>query len=452
MILPVRHVSEVVLSFFAERFNFADRIYLALQKVPLYLLLITSLLSGGCADRGTFRSDPQVSINLNDILPEGWVAIDDLRPVNLDGDAEDEFLLLYSYDNGLDAGPVGATIYDFQRDAAFVTGEAPSNLIPIPNQPTGFYVPYRILPNYWEMAVGISDYTSADVYAPVGQFIAPPGTTSDNIVIRAISWSGGDTAETEVNTADELLVYGGSTHLTIVWWKNTFDGYGVVQLHAPFGFEEFFWGEGGLEDQSPLMSVVGRFLLNDRSRLCRKIRYRRASDPQNGAPSETGILYSVTPLGIRFCQSIPRHPFYPEGVVLAYLLDPVGHAHLVQSTAGNDADTALLRQEMMDLFAPFQLDSEVAQIVDLQTRASVPYPPRQPGGNQFLLMTNVCVEIESLNQKDVPMRQFVFSLRHRPPNLQDRITDRWLIDSLPQVMGSNELDCYRFIQMRPPDL
>ena len=426
------------------------------DQACLALLLCGGFLISGCSSQmSLFQSAPQISIDLSEVLPTDWAILGNLREVNLDGDADIEYLLLYSYDgdpnDASNSGPIGALLYDKQLDSAFVTGDAPAELIPIPNQPAGIYVPYPILPNYWEMAVGVTNYTSADPYAPVDQFIAPPLTKDAEVIVANITRGGNLASDAGVEVGpDELLIYGGETHLTVVWWKNAFDGYGVVQLHAPYGFESFNWGDGGIPNQSPLQSVIGSFPLNDRSRLCRKVRYTRVLSPgDDGRPgSKPAITYTITALGIRFCDAIPTHPFYPEGVVLAYMLDPLNHGSLVEAV--NEGDTSDLRLALNSQLNELQIETGLERIEDLQTRAAVPYPPRVPGGTEVLLTTNVCVAIHSLNNAQM-LRQMRFILRYYPAKLATKVTDRWvIIDTQPQDLAIDQMGCRDFIQLRPP--
>ncbi len=39
----------------------------------------------------------------------------------------------------------------------------------------------------------------------------------------------------------ELLIRGGDTHLTFVWWRDAMYGYGVTQLAAEGGFRGVDW-------------------------------------------------------------------------------------------------------------------------------------------------------------------------------------------------------------------
>ena len=80
------------------------------------------------------------------------------QSINIDGDDAPEYLLFFTYDND----QVGAVIYDEQIGSTQTTSPTP---VPVPNQPSGLYVPYRLEPDYWAGAGSVG-------------YIAPVGTTS----------------------------------------------------------------------------------------------------------------------------------------------------------------------------------------------------------------------------------------------------------------------------------
>ncbi len=71
---------------------------------------------------------------------------------------------------------------------------------------------------------------------------------------------------------------------------------------------------------APVASLVGLEPIRDelaRSVLCRETRYDRIVLETEQA---TTIEYRPTDMGITFCRTpLPPYPFYPEGVVLAFL-------------------------------------------------------------------------------------------------------------------------------------
>ncbi|MEX1018525.1 MAG: hypothetical protein WDZ49_02645, partial [Litorilinea sp.] len=75
-------------------------------------LVIGALLLAGCGMSGFFADTPEVPLELdyNRLLPEGWKPIAQWYEVDIDGDGDTEYLLLFTYD----AGQVGAVIYDQQ--------------------------------------------------------------------------------------------------------------------------------------------------------------------------------------------------------------------------------------------------------------------------------------------------------------------------------------------------
>ena len=99
------------------------------------------------------------------------------------------------------------------------------SLAPVALQPFGYYKPYRLLPSYWAYTFG----------GGMGQgFVAPPGQGA-SVVPVVVTADGGN------GPPVELVLRGGTTHLTFVWWKNQAEGYGVTQLYAPGGFEGINW-------------------------------------------------------------------------------------------------------------------------------------------------------------------------------------------------------------------
>lgn len=424
--------------------KFINRIQLPIIRAVL-LGMVLLLGTAGC--RSVLRPSIPLPIDLQNVIPSYWTPTEELRTLSIDGDADVEYLLLYRYDQGVDAdgspipGPIGAVIYDLQIDSGTVLGPEPTELVPIPNQPSGFYVPYRILPNYWS-ATGNRYYVVPGAeFFPVGYYIAEPEDNA-NIITTPIQRDATNSSDNINTLYDEMIIYGGDTHITSIWWENAYDGYGVAHLFAPGGFRNFTWE--GTNQASPIKSVEGAFPLLDRSRLCRNFLYTRAKDEDNEVKSpDTTIAaarYAVSELGIDFCDGTPRHPFYPEGIALAYLLEPGARTALVEEGKVAAVNKAIDFEKIKE-------DSE--RIQNLRTQSIIPYPPRAEGGVQYDLETTVCVELVSA---DNLRRQVDFVLRYIPPTLDETTTTRdirsdemIIVDVRPQDMDENDTVCWERI-------
>ena len=341
------------------------------------------LLLGGCTLLP--RTEPEVPINTryDHVLPAGWTAIRDWQPVNLDSDSEDEYLLLFRFDNG----QVGALIAE--GDPA-----------------TSISEPEQLLPRYF------------DDHGALGQgVIAAPGTLSN--IITATQVSGN-------NPAHELLIRSGETHLTFAWWKGTRLGYGVTQLYAPGGFG-VDW-ETWEDDPAPITSVMGYFPLDDyraRANVCRVVQYTRRTDLPSDFPT---IVFGAQPQGLHFCASaIPLHPYAPEGVVLAYLhwsrADSAGLLHLLTpgTTLGQlDAESAAERWP-------------IERIADIAAYPSVPMAQTE-AEHVLSPTTTVCVEFAETANPTL-RRWLLYTLRYQPPDAQQRLPGRWTVSgAFPEPM------------------
>lgn len=458
------------------------------SKVALSVALLTALLLGGC-NSGNEQGEPNILRSFpaewTPLAPESNQRFSFLQPtsywqpVSIDGDQDDEFLVFYTYDNSANGegdGPVGALIYDFQDTSEFVVGQ-PS--LPIPLQPSGNFVPYRLLPSYWE---GLD-----------GAFISPTGGDSARRVVPVRRAPPTPLAPPDSSPYNELVVIGGGGTLTFVWWRNIFDGYGVTQIRGPAGFRNINDKDNlSMDDWAGEESVINQidalFPLNgalrsdgrpspgstaaiDRSLLCHVVRYLRApvqTTPSTVAGSvyQEDITYNASPKGIQFCRAnSPRHPFYPEGVVLQYLLkDDVTRRALMAP--------ALDKTEQDDLLKATLFDSSTEWIADLATRRAIDYPesfrttqpPDLPDSNQPTLtqtrrlMTQVCVEIQPNVVGAQEPRLLYFSLVNEPPtiNLNEpptatgdaaRNSDRLWITYVEDATGWGAANCTELVQL-----
>lgn len=385
----------------------------------LLLFLLFPLLLAGCS-----QAEEQLSIDLRAILPTEWVAVGTWKPVNIDADGEQEYLLFYTYDASTTAdglaipGPIGGVIYDSQTPASVPANEVDAR------PPAPWLQPYTLLPSYWRGA-GYGFVAPPQAQPPTFfeiQRVLPDEVQNSYFETLAAQQIGGaaDTpAPANLPVNDELVVYGGDsvigghTHISIFWWSNPREGYGSTQITAPGGLKVTKWD--GVENRSPIRQVRARYPEDDRSQLCQESTWTRFLDPDYTSPDafRPAVYYVEGPRRLIFCYGTPDTPFYPESVVLAWLLDPSGHRNLVdpaqaESVAATLASylrvSALRYHQTIDAIGPIQT-----------TEGSVP------------LRTNVQAWIVYPAQVGEETRLYEFTLEHLPTNNSQRTTDRWRI-------------------------
>ena len=385
----------------------------------LLLSLLFPLLFAGCS-----QGQEQLNIDLRAILPAEWVAVGTWTPVNIDADDEQEYLLFYTYDASATAdgasiaGPIGGVIYDSQTPASVPASEADAR------PPAPWLQPYTLLPSYWRGA-GYG-FVAPPQAQPPSFFevkrVQPDEVLNTYFETLAAQQTGGTAATPAPATLpanDELVVYGGYsaiggvTHISIFWWSSPREGYGSTQIAASGGLKVVKW-DGG-ENRSPIRQVRARYAEEDRSQLCKESIWTRTLDPDYTSPGafRPAVYYVEGPLRLIFCYGIPNTPFYPEAVVLAWLLDPNGHRDLVapeqRETIGLALGSylrvsALQYHQAVDVIGPVQL-----------TQDSAP------------LRTNVRAWIVYPTETGEETRLYEFTLEHLPTNNSQRTTDRWRI-------------------------
>jgi hypothetical protein len=223
----------------------------------------------------------ELPLDLADIIPETWEPQDSALPlVDIDGDGEREWLLIYRYDSPREGrGPIGGVIYDAQVN---LSPHAPGQRIPYRS---AFLVPYSLLP---------------DTRAGKGQ-----GYLADTRVDEPVSVdTNGD------GDADELIIAGygrdpAITRLSIFRWQGLDQGYSVQHFQGSGGIVPVDSNEDGV-----LEEIIVLERMYERSQFCR----------QQTQVREGNGRYSAGSPSLVFCYGTPDHPFYPEGVVLAFLL------------------------------------------------------------------------------------------------------------------------------------
>lgn len=429
------------------------------------------LLLSGCGDRlGERRQGTALPLDFAPGLPSGWEAVDGWHEVSIDGDVGLEYLLLFRFD----VGQIGAVIYDNQINGRGIEGSVEDGVAGsveppgasgaatgtpesggsgiddatgaederptataiqgsgVPSQGFGYYRPYRLLPSYWAFSYG----------GDPGHGIVAPPESADAVDVMVVPLGEG---EQTPDAPAEMLLRGGNTHLTFVWWKGALEGYGVTQLVAYGGFTGIDWAEW-VEDPTPITAISGLEPLLDyraRSQICRQVDYIRRTpgvlnldngdatgepdgesadgDVTDGDVTVNDVNFAAEDRGLRFCsEAIPAYPFYPEGVVLAYLQRPPrGDLALERLVAPNiataqiDADGALER-----------LPRE--RIDDIATYRTIPVPPGGVQTGEFAPTTSVCVQLSERESPSI-RRWLVFTLRYQPPDNTTQLPDRWSI-------------------------
>ncbi len=402
----------------------------SLSPCLLVFALSCALLLAGCFRRATV---PNMSFDLNELLPSGWTAVGDVHEINIDDDAAIERLVFFSYDQSLQTklGPIGALIYDPREDKAIVTNQGAV----VASQSSSSLVRYQILPSYWQGA---------------GQgFIAEPSQAA-NILVNPVTYATTDSQGAAV-TRKELVVRGGSTYLTLIWWKGATDGYGVAQLYAPGGFQGIDW-TAWERDPKPISRITGLYPLHDRSLLCRKVTYDRTDvAPTTGTPL-TGenisyrqdIHYNASNRGLDFCDGAPTHPFYPEGVVLAYLLDAKNRMDLLDPSVQNSAEITQV-QSVID-------PARLILVDDIRGQQAIPLARPITPAPDVAIQTTVCAKVMAWTDATATVfepRWLIFTLRYQLSTPGTASVDQLAIINVNRVAAASagtELDCTQVIQ------
>lgn len=392
------------------------------------MLLGLALLLGACSR----PTEPDLPINLGLILPKEWQPLGDRwQDVNIDADPEQEHILFYHYNasNNGDVstpGPIGGVIYDPQAP-----GSAPDATTEGTSPPAPWLKPYPLMPSYWWGAgygfIAPPPQTEAPEFLPVKRVRQEE---VENRYFEALAAQKGVSVD-EVRPAqlpetDELIVFGGQspmggpTHISIFWWSNAREGYGSTQVSAPGGLTRLEWD--GDERRSPIRRMRARYPQNDRSLLCRESTFERFLDPDfTGADAYRPAVYYVEgPQSLRFCYGIPKQPFYPEGVVLAYLLDQTGHRHLVDADAHSRIASLLGEYSRVDSLQYFST-------VDVLASSAAARALANPVKTQVWATLLYVSEDPETGARREQSRLYQFTLQHFPATTSERTTDQWLI-------------------------
>jgi len=426
--------------------------FLSPVLLPIYLLGV-ALLLGGCLSFG--QEEITAALPLNENLPASWTPLEDVQAINIDGDTATEYLLYFTYDGS--NGPVGAVIYNTETDEEPASNEAAANRL------STSFIPYAVLPSY-RPGAGQGYIAEPSQRNAIGTF---------PILFRTGMAAGATTDDAATTAhADALAILGGSNYLTWVWWQPQSESYGVTQLYAADRFETssfvpFNW-ENWRAAPTPIRDIVTVQPLHDRNQLCRRMRQLMVSPTENpsAAAFPGGISYHAYDLGLSFCRGVPELPFYPEGVVLAYLAtgEPTlwDHAQVDEAT----------RAQRMNLVA----QPQIIRINDLAGYKTIPGTEQvsiNRAGEQIeWAETSVCVELimpaDYIGQQIQPVtlydvvpsaelstnpsteagqymrRWLLFTLRHEPPHREPATPDRLYITNvqpLPVSTANGAVDC-----------
>ena len=395
------------------------RLQVISSRARAVCLLTAAILLAACQP---VEPTEELIIDLRRILPEEWQAVSNWESINIDADAEEEYLLFYRYDASTTAdgenigGPIGAVIYDPQTPIGMPEDSEESARPPAP-----WLQPYALLPNYWQGA-GYG-------------FVAPPRQSGrpDWIVVKREEDSetenryfqvlaeqmptlSGD-PPSDLPPHDELIVFGGNspiggpTFISVFWWSTLSEGYGSTQISAPGGLHIEEWD--GAADRSPIRTVRARYPLYDRSILCKESRFYRRLDPDftSAGAYRAAVYYQEGARKLVFCYGIPQAPFYPEGVVLSYLLQPQRDEQLLTVEARQTVPATL---------------GDFAWVDSLQYMASIETFAGQADTSR-MITTTVWASIVYQSGSQWESRLYAFTLEHVPSDLSNRTTDQWRI-------------------------
>ncbi|MFV0642962.1 MAG: hypothetical protein ACK5NN_00435 [Sphingomonadaceae bacterium] len=400
---------------------------LALTGILFSLLLLLT----GCS---LFRSQNQPEPDLLSPLPSDWTVLEQngaqWQEVNIDGDPDPEYLLAYTYNNsapGKQDGPVGISIYDLQNQTELGNRS---------DQPAPSYSAYRILPNYWSKSdtgfisePGNYDVTVSSVTRVGNEYRDGLPDNAQRAVVEATPEFQTEDAYKLLNR--ELIIKGDNTTITFAWWRNLSDGYGVASIYAPGGFRDTQYPQKN--DNLPPDSLNGLYPMDDRSLICTMVNYKRVSSEE----AAYEIRYEPAVRGLYFCESStpPVKPFYPEAVVLAYLLNVRGGdpGNWVNFTGVKNEEYGLLftADETVDpLTGELTGDNLWKQnwlVYGLFGPKTLPYR-----GSTFLYTATVCAEL--VDPTSQILRVYRFTLDHSLPELVARRTDEWRITDIEEIM------------------
>ncbi len=254
-----------------------------------------------------------LNVDLDEIKPSHWEPYLDrgLLQINIDHDVEPEWLFLYRDRYG--TGQIGGVIYDAQ------TRPRGDDSAPVPSQVPVYLVPYKLLP----------DYSATKNQGYFGDTKVAYKTVGDQVILTPTP-TPAKTPEANVQAiqGERLLLQGWFNNLVnrfaVVWWIDEASGYGSALAYTPGWFSlspihPYDW-EAWEQQPESILSLWAWEPQMDRSDICRVAQWLLEEGPDPLRTRHFSALYDEGVL--RFCSaSIPSEPAFPEGQVLAYLLD-----------------------------------------------------------------------------------------------------------------------------------
>jgi hypothetical protein len=240
------------------------------------------------------------------LVPPSWTVITN-QACDFDGDGQDEWLVVYSYDSvdvhpagqssdtKVTVHPIGGAIYD-------ATLESPAEPDTSQYQVTSI-TPYRLLPDF---AIGKGQgYLGESV---VQTLYFPPITKDGKCQPTEVGFLGYSRGNTDLATSLP-------TRLSLFHWVNKDMGYQG----------SLFIGNARVDAVIPtepdkfVTQVTTYNLVNDRSLLCQAMTYGRSDATQ-------AFLVVPGSTTLDFCYGAPPDPTYPDGTVAALLRGNVPRA------------------------------------------------------------------------------------------------------------------------------
>ena len=213
----------------------------AIRKAILLGVMLGLLTVAGCGAGDVLRRETSTPSTpyFRQLVPDAW-SIEKVEEVDVDGDGEVEWLVIYRYDKSPEGfgGPLGGVVYDRQPD------RSPENLAtPGPYRPS-ILVAYHLLP-----AAGGRGYLG------------------ENLGGEETPWPRVATYDANDDGKKELVILGYSfpgfpTSLAMFRWVGKEEGYDVM-IHAEGEDADVLWGDAGIElkpsfGQGPMKTAIVR--------------------------------------------------------------------------------------------------------------------------------------------------------------------------------------------------
>ena len=371
------------------------------SNIKLFCALLSAFWLLAACNAG--QRGPNLAQPIDDLLPSDWKHTGAWYDINVDDDEAEEYLLFVTYDgiaitgsSQAQIGPIGALILDI----------VPASQEPTPQDVTATITAtisvndqtlsanevqlHRILPGYWPGQ---------------GQgFVAGPGEESSISAVQLTSEVNDPRGFWQNTTLKEVAIFAGETRMTIIWQRGPELGYGVTQVYGPGGLLRSADAPAFANLVEPIATLWADTPLNDRNMLCLRSRYERvlnlAEPPALPFSNIDAISYVESPEGIKFCHGAPLHPYYPEGVVLAYLQNPQGEERLLFPNLDPDSKSAIADtiQKLWNGDTPPRVDA----LLGYQW-----WQPAPAEGEDYI-ETAVCTTVQTSNGT----QSLLFRLRH----------------------------------------